>query len=370
MKLPIKISFANWTNNASLGQLTGIIFLILFFWLIGLMPLMPGTAGHIRNLFAFGALIVIIFALGRTLQRFQRHGYLLATLVSAATIPLYILLRQMFAHSEIILTLVVIAVCARWGRGPGLVSAILVWGMYVFTSGMFFGTMAAAEALFLAGFWIAAACVVGSIARHRELALAAQSQSLAELEQTYESTIVALSSALDARDHETEGHSERVCDLAQSIAVEMNLDKPLKHALRLGALLHDIGKIGVPDSILSKPSSLTEAEWRLMRQHPQIGYDILQKIPFLQAALDIVLYHHEKYNGAGYPRGLKGSAIPITARIFAVADVFDALTSDRPYRVALSIDAALIEILAQSGKHFDPKIVQVFGQIISRQTHS
>jgi putative nucleotidyltransferase with HDIG domain len=187
-----------------------------------------------------------------------------------------------------------------------------------------------------------------------------------KLENTYDQTLIALTSALDARDRETEGHSSRVGDIACRLGTELGLSEEELVALRRGALLHDIGKIGVGDSILHKPGVLTNDEWMIMRQHPEIGARIVRGIPFLEETMPIIRYHHERWNGSGYPRGLEGDAIPIMARIFAVADVFDALTSKRPYRRTSSNNEAFKYLRDNSEILFDPKIVDVFEQLLAR----
>ena len=179
-----------------------------------------------------------------------------------------------------------------------------------------------------------------------------------ELSFAYEATIEGWSRALDLRDHETEGHTQRVTEMALKLADIMGLSDAEKADLRRGALLHDIGKMGVPDSILHKPGTLTEHEWQVMRQHPSYAYQMLSPISYLRRALDISYCHHEKWDGTGYPNGLKGNEIPLAARLFAVVDVFDALTSDRPYRKAWSNEETYAFIQSQSGKHFDPQVVQ------------
>jgi putative two-component system response regulator len=180
----------------------------------------------------------------------------------------------------------------------------------------------------------------------------------------YDATIVGWSRAMDLRDKETEGHSQRVTQLTLKLAkaADMN-DEELVH-VRRGALLHDMGKLGVPDSVLHKPDKLTDDEWKLMRQHPQLAYDMLQPIDYLHPALDIPYCHHEKWDGSGYPRGLKGEQIPLAARIFAIVDVWDALTSDRPYRLAWKKEETLKYIKDQSDKHFDPRVVDLFLQLV------
>jgi PAS domain S-box-containing protein len=185
-----------------------------------------------------------------------------------------------------------------------------------------------------------------------------------ELAIAYDETIEGWSRAMDLRDHETEGHTQRVTAITQQLAVFMGLTETELVYARRGALLHDIGKMGVPDKILLKPGELTPEEWELMHQHPQFAHDMLAPITFLRPVVDIPYCHHEKWDGTGYPRGLKGKEIPISARIFALVDVYDALTSDRPYRRAWSKEQALDYIREQSGKHFDPQVVDTFLNVI------
>ena len=185
-----------------------------------------------------------------------------------------------------------------------------------------------------------------------------------ELVDSYDKTIEGWSRALELRDKETEGHSQRVTELALLLARSMGIeDGELVHIWR-GTLLHDIGKMGVPDQILFKPGPLSEAEWEIMRQHPTYAYNLLGRIPYLKPALDIPYCHHEKWDGSGYPRKLKGEKIPLAARIFAVVDVWDALRSERPYRPAWSREKALEYIADQRGTHFDPQVVDVFMDLI------
>lgn len=187
-----------------------------------------------------------------------------------------------------------------------------------------------------------------------------------ELQLAYDATIEGWSLATDLRDKETEGHSLRVASLAVRLAELMGVSgKEIVH-LRRGGLLHDIGKLAIPDSILFKPGPLDDDEWALMRLHPVRARDMLQRISFLKPALIIPLHHHEKYDGTGYPDGLSGEQIPLAARIFALIDVWDALTNDRPYRKAWTADQALAYIREQSGKHFDPQVVAVFLQHYER----
>jgi HD-GYP domain-containing protein (c-di-GMP phosphodiesterase class II) len=185
-------------------------------------------------------------------------------------------------------------------------------------------------------------------------------RSNVDLALAYDATIEGWARALDLRDKETEGHTKRVAELTERLARAMGISEAEIIHIRRGALLHDIGKMGMPDSILLKPDKLTDEEWGPMRQHPQYAFDMLAPIAYLRPALDIPYCHHEKWDGTGYPRGLKGEQIPLAARLFAVVDVFDALISKRPYRPALPIEEADQYIREQAGKHFDPKAVEAF----------
>ncbi len=186
-----------------------------------------------------------------------------------------------------------------------------------------------------------------------------------ELKSAYDATIEGWSHAMDLRDRETEGHTQRVTQLTFKLAEVNGMNQEELVHVRRGALLHDIGKLGVPDSILHKPDKLNDEEWELMRQHPQFAYDMLHPIEYLHPALDIPYCHHEKWDGSGYPRRLQGEQIPLVARIFAVVDVWDALTSNRPYRQAWSKEQAMEYIKEQSNKHFDPWAVELFFKVIT-----
>ena len=185
----------------------------------------------------------------------------------------------------------------------------------------------------------------------------------AELIIAYDKTIEGWSNALDLRDKETEGHTRRVTEKTLTLARAYGMtEDELKHVWR-GALLHDVGKLGIPDSILLKPGKLTDEEWAIMKRHPIHAYEWLSQITYLKPALDIPYCHHEKWDGTGYPRGLKGDEIPISARLFAIIDVWDAITSDRPYRKPMTQEEACQYILSQSGCHFDPTVVELFNKI-------
>jgi putative nucleotidyltransferase with HDIG domain len=184
--------------------------------------------------------------------------------------------------------------------------------------------------------------------------------SEAELRLAYELTISGWAKALEYRDNETEGHSRRVVQLSEKVAKTMGCSEEEIQNIRHGAILHDIGKMGIPDSILLKPGPLDPDEWEIMRQHPQYGKDILGGISFLEPAMNIVYNHHERWDGNGYPQGLKNKEIPITARIFAIVDTWDALKSDRPYRKAWTSDKVIDFIRQNAGTMFDPDIVDIF----------
>lgn len=184
-----------------------------------------------------------------------------------------------------------------------------------------------------------------------------------ELQKAYKATLEGWVHALDLRDKETEGHTQRVTTLTERLARSMGVDEDDLVHIRRGALLHDIGKMAIPDSILLKPGPLTEEERELIKQHPVLAYQMLEKIEFLRPAIDIPRYHHEKWDGTGYPDGLRGESIPFAARIFPVIDVYDALVSNRPYRNALPSEEVREYIKADSGKHFDPQVVDAFMQM-------
>ena len=185
-----------------------------------------------------------------------------------------------------------------------------------------------------------------------------------ELALAYDATIEGWSRALDLRDRETEGHTQRVTNLTLKLARKMGLSEERLILIRRGALLHDIGKMGIPDYILFKPEELTDVEQQIMRQHPQLAYDMLEPIAYLRDALNIPYCHHEKWDGTGYPRGMAGTQIPLEARLFAIVDVWDAITADRPYRKGWPRKKALKYIREETGKHFDPKMVEIFLQEI------
>lgn len=192
-------------------------------------------------------------------------------------------------------------------------------------------------------------------------------QAHASLELAYDRTLEGWAKALELRDDETEGHSRRVVTLTMRLADELGIATDQQIHIRRGALLHDIGKIGIPDSILLKPGPLTEEEWTIMRLHPHYAYELLKAIPYLHPALDIPHAHHERWDGTGYPRGLCADEIPIAARIFAAADVYDALTSERPYRPAWTSADALTYIAEQAGEQFDPAVCDALQRLFDRE---
>jgi HD-GYP domain-containing protein (c-di-GMP phosphodiesterase class II) len=189
---------------------------------------------------------------------------------------------------------------------------------------------------------------------------------LKETNVSYYSIVSVLCSALDLRDHVTSGHARRVSELAQVVAWQMGERKEQVRHIEQAAILHDIGKIGIADSVLAKPDALTVADWQEMRRHPELGYNILKEIEFLKDAAEICYAHHERYDGKGYPRGLRGDDIPLGARIFAVVDAYGAMTSDRPYRRARPYQEAVDEILNNSGSQFDPQVVLAFREAEGR----
>ncbi len=211
---------------------------------------------------------------------------------------------------------------------------------------------------------------VESYRQHLEEMVAERTQqlqaALQQIERSYEDTLQALGAAIDLRDDETAGHSQRVCRYSLEIARAMGWSDKQLGTLARGAYLHDIGKLGIPDGILLKPGPLTADERKLMQRHVQIGFDLVKDIPFLADVAEIVLTHHERFDGGGYPRGLKGEEILLSARIFAIADTLDAITSDRPYRRASSFESARETIRHLSGTQFDPQVVTAFLRIPKR----
>ena len=202
-----------------------------------------------------------------------------------------------------------------------------------------------------------------SVAEDQKLTQEALGKTADELMEAYDATLQGWSTALEMRERETAGHSHRVVRNTLNLARALGYDNNELVHIQRGALLHDIGKMGIPDSILLKPGPLTEDEWMIMRQHPSYAKRMLTSIPYLLPALDIPYYHHERWDGSGYPNGLAGEDIPLTARIFAVMDVWDALSSDRPYRPAWTSEVVLKYLRDQAGKQFDPRVVDAFFEI-------
>lgn len=207
--------------------------------------------------------------------------------------------------------------------------------------------------------WAVANQLENALQKNDEM-LSSLRKSNTDIQNAYETTLEGWSHALEVRDRETEGHTQRVTDIVNRMAILLGFNEEHLIHIHRGALLHDIGKLGIADEILHKPGPLSEQELEIMRTHPQIAYNLLYPIEYLRPALPIPHYHHEKWDGTGYPHGLKGNNIPLEARIFAVIDVYDALLHDRPYRKAWEKEKVLEHIKSESGKHFDPAVVEVF----------
>jgi HD-GYP domain-containing protein (c-di-GMP phosphodiesterase class II) len=191
---------------------------------------------------------------------------------------------------------------------------------------------------------------------------------LSENESARSSIILSLKKALEERDYETEEHSKRMEDLSLLLGKKVNLKGNELNELRLLAVLHDIGKISIPDSIIFKPGKLTSKEWEIIKKHPEIGYRVARSSPDLIQIAKGILYHHERWDGKGYPEGLKGNKIPLISRIVAIADAYDAMTNDRPYRKAMSKNKALGEIERESGAQFDPSLAKIFTKILTGES--
>lgn len=337
--------------------------LALLVWVFGLMTFMPAFLSHSARLLILIVLIACLIIVARLTSQVGYGSYLIAIVASAIGIPAYYLISPITGHGEWIFALIVITMSSQWGTRPGLTAALLSAIEYGFIS--YYQSGSITDTFILAGLFAVSAIIIGTLVKHRETALVARAQLADELEKTSETTLIALTRALDARDQDTEGHSERTAILAVEIGREMGLKEADLRSMHLSALLHDIGKIGISDAILHKPGKLDEQEMILIRKHPKIGYDILKNIPFLNPALDAILHHHEKYDGNGYPDGLSGESISLPALILSVVDVYDALTSHRPYRPAFPPEKALEMIREEAGQQFDPQVVQVLVRILA-----
>ena len=211
-----------------------------------------------------------------------------------------------------------------------------------------------------------------SLAIRREIAYARERKDILMkndmiMQESYDNTIAAWGKALELRDHFTNGHTQRVTDLSLRLALELDITNDNFIALNRGALLHDIGKMGIPDIILLKEDTLLPEEEAIMRQHPVLAKQMIEGIPFLKSCIEVPYCHHERWDGSGYPNGLKGEEIPFLARLFSVVDVYDALTSDRPYRRSWSKEKAIQHLVDEKGKLFDPRIVDAFVTMIGRR---
>ncbi len=321
------------------------------------MAFMPSFVMHSLRLVLLLAMSAVLVVVVRKIPQTAYQGYLIAIAASMAGAPAYFLIHPITSHGEWIFVLVVIAVTSQSGTLPGLMAALISSLEYGLITYHQLGTIS--DVFLMAGLFVVSAIINGTLTKHREAAIIARAHIADELERTSETTLVALTRALDARDRDTEGHSERVAALAVRIGQEMGMTQASLNSLKLAALLHDIGKIGIPDAILHKPGPLDDKEMEQIHQHPQIGYNILRNIPFLVPSLDGILHHHEKFDGTGYPSGLIGNEIPLSARILAVVDVYDALTSHRPYRPAYSHNEGVEIIQKQTGRQFDPQVVSL-----------
>ncbi len=333
---------------------------LLAVWFIALMTFMENGKNHAINLAFVSFLMVLLIGLTRALEKYKYQGYLIAFASVMIAVIGYFRLSSFFIHKEIIFTLAIIGISARWGTRQGIFAALLAALSYGMLHIFYEGLGDDFEIFAIGGSLFASAFIVGALSKQREVALKSRADINEELNRSYNETLHALVKALDTRDSETGGHSERVTQMALFIARQLKLDEKVIQEIQWGALLHDVGKIGIPDHILRKPGKLTEDEWIVMRTHPQVGYEMLQEIPFLAPSLDVVLHHHERFDGTGYPSGLSGKTIPIAARIFAIADTYDAMTNDRPYRKAFYTEKALEEIQQCANSQFDPEIVNAF----------
>jgi putative nucleotidyltransferase with HDIG domain len=318
----------------------------------------PGAEWGTYNLASDGGAFVVLFLLYHANEKgFVAQAGWLFGLMLLATVPLS---YSMSSLNQTFLLMAVPIAISSFMIQPW-VSFLFACLVIAFYSSTFLESRGAFEydVLSLSGLCLVAACsyLVSSILN----------KAISDSVHAYDETIKGWAKALEMRDSETLGHSERVVGLTLMLARKLGVRDIDLFQMRRGALLHDIGKMGIPDGILNKPDKLTEGEWAIMRKHPVYARDYLSEVSYLAPALDIPYFHHEKWDGTGYPEGLKGESIPFAARIFAVVDVWDALTSNRPYRQPWSKDKTLAYIREQRGKHFDPRIVDAFAELIQDQ---
>ena len=305
---------------------------------------------------------VVVFLLPRLRVRPRKDLLLTIDILAAAS--LVFLTGGVHSSLLFLLYLPMLAAAVRFDLRNTIlssvaVSTLVIWMWSVSEGGLpSLGPIASRVGLFTGGSLLLA-LFFGTLA-HETRESATRHRFNLELARAYDSTLEGWARALDLRDNETEGHTHRVAQLTVRLAHAMGLrDADLVH-IRRGALLHDMGKLAIPDSIMLKPSALTDEQAEIMRRHPDYAHELLSPIGYLRPALDIPYCHHEKWDGTGYPRGLKGEEIPLAARIFAVVDVWDALRSDRPYRAAWTEERAKAYIQEQADIHFDPKVVTAF----------
>jgi putative nucleotidyltransferase with HDIG domain len=307
-------------------------------------------------------ILCIVFLLPRLRVRPRKDLLLTIDILAAAALVFFT--GGVNSSLLFLLYLPMLAAAVRFDRRDTLlsslaVSALVVWMWSVSVGGLpSLGPIASRVGLFTGGSLLLA-LFFGTLA-HETRESASRQRFNIELALAYDSTLEGWARALDLRDNETEGHTLRVAQLTVRLAHAMGLRDTDLVQIRRGALLHDMGKLAVPDSIMLKPGALTDEQAEIMHRHPDYAHELLSPIGYLRPALDIPYCHHEKWNGTGYPRGLKGEDIPLAARIFAVVDVWDALRSDRPYRVAWTEERAKAYIQEQAGTHFDPEVVAAF----------
>lgn len=313
-----------------------------------------------------GYILGIVFVLPRLRVRPRKDLLLTTDIVAAAALVFFT--GGVNSSLLFLLYLPMLAAAMRFDMRDTLlssiaVSAIVVWMWSVSEAGLpTLGPIASRVGLFTAGSLLFA-LFFGTLA-HETRESAARHRFSLELALAYDSTLEGWARALDLRDNETEGHTIRVAQLTVRLAHMMGLRDEALIQIRRGALLHDMGKLAVPDSIMLKPGALSDEQAEIMHRHPDYAHEFLSPITYLRPALDIPYCHHEKWDGTGYPQGLRGDEIPLAARIFAVVDVWDALRSDRPYRVAWTEERAKAYIQEQAGTHFDPKVVDAFTKML------
>jgi len=382
------ITQSNYAEDVLIDWRTRAVTVVLYIVLVVALPAVISTVTYMvnRGLGGQGIIIVSLYVLIALAAVFRGLDYRLRASVILAVCYFMAVYNMAYfgitgAGSVYLLVAPIVALLLIGTRAGWICTAISALIYVIFFVSAYFGLASLLTLKFDALEWLTRGftlmmlivMVVALLTRMNRFllnALKSERQSAAELVKTYDATLEGWAHALELRDIETAGHCHRVSEITKRLAGETNLSNGELDDLHRGSLLHDIGKMGIPDSILLKPGRLSDEEFKQMQEHTTYAYDLLSHIPYLRRALDIPYCHHEKWDGTGYPRGLKGTDIPLSARIFAVVDVYDALVSDRPYRPAWPEEKAFDYIQDRAGTEFDPNVVTAFLKLAREETDS